>query len=83
MPRTYDTIHAFQRERILMKKAIHPDYQDATITCACGHVFKTRSTVKEMSINSCSACHPIFTGQATLLDAEGRVEQFRKRYARK
>ncbi|MCE9616584.1 MAG: 50S ribosomal protein L31 [Lentisphaerae bacterium] len=66
-----------------MKKGIHPDYQDATITCACGHVFHTRSTAKDMSINTCSACHPFFTGQATFIDAEGRVEQFRKRYARK
>ncbi len=66
-----------------MKQGIHPDYQDATITCACGNVLHTRSTVTEMSVNTCSACHPIFTGQATLLDAEGRVEQFRKRYAKK
>ena len=66
-----------------MKKAIHPDYQDATITCACGHVFHTRSTVKEMAINTCSACHPFFTGQAGIMDTEGRVEHFRKRYAKK
>ncbi|MDA0576466.1 MAG: 50S ribosomal protein L31 [Verrucomicrobia bacterium] len=66
-----------------MKEGIHPDYQDATITCACGHVIHTRSTVKAMSINTCSTCHPFFTGHATFLDAEGRVEQFRKRYAKK
>lgn len=66
-----------------MKQGIHPDYKEATITCACGKVVHTRSTVKEMAVNTCSACHPIFTGHAALLDTEGRVEQFRKRYGRK
>ena len=66
-----------------MKKSIHPKYEDATITCACGSVVATRSTVKEMHINTCSACHPFYTGQATFIDAEGRVEQFRRRYAQK
>ncbi len=64
-----------------MKKDIHPEYADATITCACGNVMHTRSTVKEMHINTCSRCHPFFTGTAKLLDAEGRVERFHKRYA--
>lgn len=64
-----------------MKKETHPQYTDATITCACGNVLNTRSTVKEMHVNTCSACHPFYTGQATFIDAEGRVEQFRKRYA--
>jgi large subunit ribosomal protein L31 len=66
-----------------MKEGIHPKYDAATITCACGKVTHTRSTVREMTVNTCSACHPFFTGQATFLDAEGRVEQFRKRYAKK
>ena len=66
-----------------MKKETHPKYMDAAIVCACGNVVKTRSTVKEMHVNTCSACHPFFTGQATLVDAEGRVEQFKKRYNRK
>jgi len=65
-----------------MKKEIHPEYNDATITCACGNVIKTRSTVKEMHVNTCSKCHPFFTGQAKLLDAEGRVERFHRRYAK-
>lgn len=63
-----------------MKKDIHPAYQDATITCACGSVVQTRSTVKDMHVNTCSACHPFFTGATALLDTEGRVEQFKKRY---
>jgi large subunit ribosomal protein L31 len=66
-----------------MKKDIHPKYGDATITCACSNVIKTRSTVKEMSVNTCSACHPFYTGQSAFLDTEGRVELFRKRYAAK
>lgn len=63
-----------------MKANIHPDYGPATITCACGTVLQTRSTVKEMHVNTCSHCHPFFTGQAKFIDTEGRVERFRKRY---
>lgn len=66
-----------------MKKEIHPEYGAATITCACGNVIETRSTVKEMLINTCSKCHPYFTGQASFIDTEGRVELFRRRYTRK
>ena len=66
-----------------MKKDIHPQYSEATITCACGHVMETRSTVKEMHVNTCSTCHPFYTGQATFIDTEGRVDQFNKRYNRK
>lgn len=65
-----------------MKKEIHPKYDTATITCACGNVITTRSTVKEMQVNTCSSCHPFYTGTATLMDTEGRVEQFKKRYGR-
>jgi large subunit ribosomal protein L31 len=64
-----------------MKKDIHPKYDAAAITCACGNVISTRSTVKSMHVNMCSACHPFFTGTAKYLDTEGRVERFRKRYA--
>ena len=64
-----------------MKKDIHPEYVDAKIICACGNVLETRSTVKEMHINTCSACHPFFTGKAKFIDTEGRVERFQKRYA--
>ncbi|MGE4489565.1 MAG: 50S ribosomal protein L31 [Kiritimatiellales bacterium] len=66
-----------------MKKTIHPEYDDAEISCACGHVVKTRSTVKKMHVNLCSACHPFFTGSAKLVDTEGRVDRFRKRYGSK
>lgn len=65
-----------------MKKDIHPKYEEATISCACGHVLKTRSTIKSMSVNTCAACHPYFTGQAKFIDTEGRVDRFNKRYAK-
>lgn len=65
-----------------MKTEIHPKYEESTITCACGNVMHTRSTVAEMSVNTCSKCHPFFTGQATFIDTEGRVERFKKRYAK-
>jgi len=65
-----------------MKKDIHPKYEEATITCACGNVLKTRSTVKSMTVNTCAACHPFFTGQAKFIDTEGRVDRFKKRYAK-
>lgn len=66
-----------------MKAEIHPKYEPTTISCACGHVLEVRSTRKEMRVNTCSACHPFFTGEAKFIDTEGRVERFRKRYARK
>ena len=66
-----------------MKEKIHPQYGEATITCACGNVFRVRSTRKEMRVNTCSACHPFFTGKATYIDTAGRVERFKKRYAKK
>ncbi|MBU4199467.1 MAG: 50S ribosomal protein L31 [Verrucomicrobia bacterium] len=66
-----------------MKDKIHPKYGDATIACICGNVIHTRSTVKEMKTNTCSACHPFFTGTAKYMDTAGRVEQFHKRYGKK
>lgn len=66
-----------------MKKDIHPDYQDATVTCACGSSLNVKSTQKSMHVNTCSVCHPFYTGRTAMVDAKGRVEQFRKRYAKK
>jgi len=65
-----------------MKKEIHPEYVDATITCACGNVIKTRSTKREIHIEICSVCHPFFTGKQKLIDTTGRVERFMKKYRR-
>ncbi len=64
-----------------MNKEIHPKYEDAVIRCACGNEIATRSTVKEMHVNTCSSCHPFFTGSAKLIDTEGRVDRFKKRFA--
>lgn len=66
-----------------MKKDIHPKYGEATISCACGNVMQTRSTVADMHVNTCSACHPFYTGKSSLLDSEGRVEMFNRRYGKK
>lgn len=65
-----------------MKKEFHPRYVEATVTCACGNVLKTRSTAKDMHINTCAACHPFFTGKAKHIDTEGRVARFQKRYGK-
>ncbi len=63
-----------------MKKEIHPKYFETTITCACGNVIQTRSTVKDIRVEICSSCHPFFTGKQKLVDTAGRVERFRKKY---
>ena len=65
-----------------MKKDIHPDYQVTTVKCVCGNEFQTRSTLKEISVEICSACHPFFTGQQKLVDSAGRVERFMRKYGR-
>ncbi|MDR0663386.1 MAG: 50S ribosomal protein L31 [Spirochaetaceae bacterium] len=63
-----------------MKEGIHPNYAPATITCVCGNVIETRSTVKDIKVEICSACHPFFTGKQKLVDTAGRIERFRKKY---
>jgi large subunit ribosomal protein L31 len=66
-----------------MKEGIHPDYPPATVACACGHTFVTRSTRGDFQVDVCSNCHPFYTGTQKLLDAAGRVDRFRKRYEAK
>ncbi len=66
-----------------MKDGIHPDYQETTISCACGNIIKTRSTKKNIHVEVCSSCHPFFTGKSNLVKTAGRVESFKKKYARK
>ena len=63
-----------------MKEGIHPKYHEVTVRCACGNTFKTRSTKQELHLEICSACHPFFTGRQKLVDTEGRVERFTKRF---
>ena len=63
-----------------MKKGIHPDYQLTKITCVCGNVIETRSIVKDIHVEICSACHPFYTGKQKLVDTAGRIDRFNKRY---
>ncbi len=63
-----------------VKKDIHPEYYDTKVKCMCGNVIETRTNKPEMSIEICSACHPFYTGQQKLIDTEGRVERFNRKY---
>lgn len=63
-----------------MKAEIHPNYEETTITCACGEVIHTRSTRKNIRVEICSKCHPFFTGEKKFVDSAGRIERFAQRY---
>jgi large subunit ribosomal protein L31 len=63
-----------------MKADIHPNYEQATIKCACGNTIEVGSTKKDISVEICSQCHPFFTGKQKLVDTAGRIERFRKKY---
>ena len=64
-----------------MKEKIHPQYySDAEVICSCGNKFTTGSSKKQLHVEVCSKCHPFFTGERRMLDAQGRVERFKKRY---
>lgn len=63
-----------------MKEGIHPNYEKASVKCACGETFETRSTKSEIRVEICSKCHPFFTGRQKLVDSGGRVDKFKKRY---
>ena len=65
-----------------MKAKIHPEYKDTTITCACGEVIHTRSTKLNIRVEICSKCHPLYTGKQKFVDSAGRVEKFRRKYAK-
>ena len=69
----------------IVKKDIHPDYAETTVTCTCGNTFTTRSTAKNGQIHAevCSACHPFYTGKQKILDTGGRVARFEARYGKK
>ncbi len=66
-----------------MKENMHPALHEVNVHCACGQEFVTRSTKKELRVEICSNCHPFFTGKQRLMDTEGRVEKFNKKYAKK
>lgn len=65
-----------------MKADIHPEYNQIKAVCACGNEFELGSVNKEMKVEICSACHPFFTGKQKLVDTAGRIEKFKKRYAK-
>ncbi|MBN1621672.1 MAG: 50S ribosomal protein L31 [Endomicrobiales bacterium] len=65
-----------------MKEGIHPKYVESTVTCVCGNTFKTRSTKPQIKLDICSNCHPFFTGKQKIVDTAGRVERFKKRFAK-
>jgi large subunit ribosomal protein L31 len=65
-----------------MKTGIHPEYLDATVTCACGNKFQTRSTKGSFAVDICAECHPFYTGKQKLMDSAGRIERFTKKYAK-
>ena len=66
-----------------MKAEIHPTYVATEVTCSCGNVFHTRSTVEsgKIHVETCSVCHPFYTGKQRILDTGGRVARFQKKYA--
>ncbi len=66
-----------------MKSGIHPAYHEVEVHCACGNTWKTRSTKKEIRLEICSACHPLFTGKQKLIDSAGMVERFQRRYGKR
>ena len=63
-----------------MKPEIHPEYKTITVKCACGNTFETGSTIGDMQIDICSACHPFYTGKQKFVDAAGRVEKFTRKF---
>ena len=65
-----------------MKKDIHPEYHKTIVHCACGNEFETGSTQKEIRVEICSKCHPFFTGKQKLVDSAGKIERFRRKYAK-
>lgn len=65
-----------------MKKEIHPEYVECTVTCACGATFETRSTRPSYNVEICSKCHPFYTGKQKFVDSEGRVDRFNRKYGR-
>ena len=63
-----------------MREGIHPQYQQAVVTCNCGNTFTTGSTKKEIHVEICSQCHPFYTGQQKATQARGRIDKFNKKY---
>jgi large subunit ribosomal protein L31 len=65
-----------------LKDGIHPKYGESKVICSCGDTFITRSTLPEIRVETCAACHPFYTGKQRMVDTGGRVEKFNKKYRR-
>jgi len=65
-----------------MKPGIHPEYHKLTAKCACGNEIELGSVLEDMHVEICSACHPFYTGKQKLVDTAGRIEKFKKKYAK-
>ena len=65
-----------------MKDGIHPEYYETMVRCACGSEVQTRTTLKDLHVEVCSQCHPFFTGKQKLMDTAGRIEKFKRKYAK-
>ena len=66
-----------------MKKEIHPEYKKTVIKCVCGNEIETGSVVENLTVEICNNCHPFYTGNQKIVDTEGRIEKFKKRYQQK
>lgn len=64
-----------------MKKELHPNTVECTVSCACGNTFTTKSTKEAFRVDICSDCHPFYTGSERQVDTAGRIDKFKKRYA--
>ena len=71
------------RESLQMKADIHPTFFNATVTCACGHTFQTGATRPQLRVEICSNCHPFYTGEQRIVDTQGRIERFNRRFNRR
>ena len=72
-----------ERKKVTMKKGIHPDYKKTVIKCVCGNEIETASVVENITVEICNNCHPFYTGNQKIVDTEGRIEKFKKRYQQK
>ncbi len=81
-PYSVDEIREIERKS-MPKQGIHPNYKATQVKCACGNTFETRSTHKgDIVLEICSACHPFFTGKQKMIDTAGRIERFKRKYAK-
>ncbi len=63
-----------------MKKGIHPEYKKTVIKCVCGNEIEAGSVLDDITVEICNNCHPYYTGNQKIVDTEGRIEKFKKRY---